>query len=63
MTFKRTQFDEATKMLEYRRAQFPDEGQNLEQLVRQAWGSLGHRPKEKSLSVVTERRQVFVLVI
>ena len=27
-----------TKILEYRRARFLDDGQNLEQLVRQAWG-------------------------
>ena len=30
-----------TKTLEYRRARFLDDGQNLEQLVRQAWGHFG----------------------
>ena len=54
MTFKRTQFGEATKTFEYRRARSPDEGQNLVQLVRQAWGQFGTQT-ERTITVGGDR--------
>jgi hypothetical protein len=43
-----------TKTLEYRRARFIDDGQNLEQLVRQAWGQFGTQA-ERTITVGGDR--------
>ena len=43
-----------TKTLEYRRARFLDDGQNLEQLVRQAWGQFGTQA-ERTITVGGDR--------
>lgn len=43
-----------TKTLEYRRARFLDDGQNLEQLVRQAWGQYGTQA-ERTVTSSDER--------
>lgn len=43
-----------TKTLEYRRARFLDDGQNLEQLVRQAWGMYGTQA-ERTITVGGDR--------
>jgi len=46
-----------TKTLEYRRARFLDGGQNLEQLVRQAWGQFGTQA-DRTITLGSDRSTV-----